>query len=106
MDDQYLVKLEEAAKLADSNNPYERFDGQMALNQLLDCGSVLELVEIARNALAEKENKIRLEKEADWLAGRLVDLCRHRYEPDCRVLYDPEVASKKLFREAAQCQTR
>lgn len=48
----------------------------------------------------------QLENEADWLADMLVDLCQHRYESDCRILYDPEVASRKRFREAAQCQAR
>lgn len=58
------------------------------------------------NELAELRAKnMELEKEANWLADRLVDLCKHRYEPDCRVLYDPEVASRKLFREAAQCHS-
>ncbi len=57
--------------------------------------------------LAEMRTKnMQLEKEADWLADKLVDLCQHRYEPDCRVLYDPEVATRKRFREAAQCHAR
>lgn len=61
---------------------------------------------VAARLLALARKGMALDREADWLADRLVDLCKHRYEPDCRVLYDPEVTSKTMFREAAKCQAR